>query len=931
MRGVRRLVITIVACLFATTPVVAYAQTLTAVWDPNPSGDQVTSYQVCISTTPLSCNSQLATVSATATSYTFTPVAGVLYRVAVRAVSASGTGPYSSEVLVSVPSLAQPANQTSTVNLPIAALALSASDPDGGTLQFTHTGLPFGLSLNQTTGVITGTPASTGTFNVMVYVTDGLGSSSKSFVWTVQQASSDTTAPTVAITSHTSGQTVTSANITLSGTATDSAAGGSGITSVTVNGAAATSGTATGSNTANWSRTLTLTTGANTISVVARDGAGNARTSTITLNLSTSDTTAPSLAITSHSPGQTVSSSTITLSGTATDSGAGGNGVTSVTVNGSAATGGTATGSNTANWSRSLTLTPGANAISVVALDGVGNARSATITLTLASSDTAAPALTITSHTSGQTVTSATITLSGTATDNGSGGSGITSVTVNGAAATGGTAAGTTVANWSRSVTLSSGANVVTVVARDGAGNVRTVPITISYSAVAVVDAVSVSPSSGSGASQTFALQYSSNLGATNLSTAWVWFNATFSTSSTNSCLLYYDRQNATLYMLNDGSTWMSGTLGTVGALQNSQCAVSLAGSSATLSGNTLTLNLAMTFKSTYAGAKNIYMYAGNTSSVNSGWQDRGDWTVAGSVSTAAIVTADTATPSSGSGATQTFALNYSDSLGATDLSTAWVWFSGTFSVNSTNSCLLYYDRANATLYLLNDWNTWMPGTLGNVVTLQNSQCAVTLGASWVTLSGNTLSLHLTMTFKPGYAGTKNIYMYARNASNLISGWQDRGDWVVPGTGSAMAILTADSATPNSGSGATQTFALKYSDSLGVSDLRTTWVWFSDAFTLNATKSCLLYYDQSTAALYLLSDSETWMQGWIGYVGTLQNSQCAVTLGASSATVSGNTLTLSLAMTFRSGYGGTKNIYMYAGNAANANSGWQTRGMWTAP
>ena len=45
---------------------------------------------------------------------------------------------------------------------------------------------------------------------------------------------------------------------------------------------------------------------------------------------------------------------------------------------------------------------------------------------------------------------------------------------------------------------------------------------------------------------------------------------------------------------------------------------------SVVLSGNTLTLNLAMTFKAAYAGAKNIYMYAADVSGSNTGWHATG-------------------------------------------------------------------------------------------------------------------------------------------------------------------------------------------------------------------------------------------------------------------------------------------------------------------
>jgi len=81
------------------------------------------------------------------------------------------------------------------------------------------------------------------------------------------------------------------------------------------------------------------------------------------------DLSPPGLAITSHGNGQTVSTNTITVSGTATDAGQGGNGISSVTVNGVRANGDTATGSETANWSRTVTLNQGANTITVIAKD----------------------------------------------------------------------------------------------------------------------------------------------------------------------------------------------------------------------------------------------------------------------------------------------------------------------------------------------------------------------------------------------------------------------------------------------------------------------------------------------------------------------------------------------------------------------------------
>ena len=517
MRTLRHIILT--AALLLLSPVIAHAQSLTVAWDPNPPTDQVTAYEVCVGTSSLSCNFRQASVPATETMYTFTPDAGVLYYIAVRAFSASGAGSYSSEISVSTPLLSQPPNQSSPLNIAIAPLSLSAIDPDGDSLQFSHNGLPFGLVLNPATGIITGTPTTIGTFTVTIFAADGLVTASRTFVWTIGSGNpSDTTQPALNISSHVSGQTVTTASITLAGTATDSGLGNSGITSVTVNGAAATGGATTGSGTATWSGSVALSSGANTLTVVATDGAGNSRSTQISITrAAASDTAQPSLNITSHLAGQSVSTASITLAGTATDSGTGNSGIASVTVNGAAATGGTATGSGTANWSQNVGLAAGGNTLTVVATDGAGNSRSTQFVITRAAADTMQPSLSIASHTSGQTVSTPSITLSGTATDSGAGGSGVASVTVNGQPATGGTASGNGSANWSRALTLVSGANTITVAATDGAGNTRTVPVTVTYTVPTVpMTAAAISQNAASpqptGATVTFTASGSGGL-----------------------------------------------------------------------------------------------------------------------------------------------------------------------------------------------------------------------------------------------------------------------------------------------------------------------------------------------------------------------------------------------------------------------------------
>jgi uncharacterized membrane protein len=472
-------------------------------------------------------------------------------------------------------------------------------------------------------------------------------------------------------------------------------------------------------------------------------------------------------------------------------------------------------------------------------------------------------------------------------------------------------------------VTVPIGATTGNVVVTVMGVATNAVPFTVN---IPVITADAVSPNAGTGASQTFALQYSDTAGATDVATTWVWFSAT-SVTAVNSCLVYYDRGAGKVSLLNDaGTQWMSGILGNAGSLQNQQCTVALGGSSTVaLSGNTLIVNLAMTFAGGFNGPKNVYMFA-NGPNASSGWQTRGTWTVP-----AGPVTADSVSPAAGTGASQTFALQYSDTAGAADLATAWVWFDATFAASAVNSCLVYYDRGTNKVWLLNDAaSQWTPGTVGSSSSLQNKQCAVTLGSSTtVALSGNILTLNLAMTFFPGFAGAQNVYMFAANTGGITSGWQTRGAWTVPG---GTVLVTADTVTPSTGVGASQTFALQYSDTASALDLTTEWVWFNATFASSAANSCLIYYDRGANMVWLLNDAGTqWMPGTVGSSGVLQNTQCAVALGNSTTVaLSGNALTVNLAMTF-TGFSGAKTVYMFAENGAGTLSGWQTRGTWMVP
>ncbi len=86
------------------------------------------------------------------------------------------------------PVLERPADRKQVVGATV-SLALVASDPNGDALTYSATGLPLGLSMDASTGHVTGSPTSLGSHDVVVSVSDGANARNASFVWTVEPQS----------------------------------------------------------------------------------------------------------------------------------------------------------------------------------------------------------------------------------------------------------------------------------------------------------------------------------------------------------------------------------------------------------------------------------------------------------------------------------------------------------------------------------------------------------------------------------------------------------------------------------------------------------------------------------------------------------------------------------------------------------------------
>jgi hypothetical protein len=333
---------------------------------------------------------------------------------------------------------------------------------------------------------------------------------------------------------------------------------------------------------------------------------------------------------------------------------------------------------------------------------------------------------------------------------------------------------------------------------------------------------------------------------------------------------------------------------------------------------------IAVTFKPVATGSLSAAMtvtdnannVAGSTQSV----------TLSGTGLPTPVVTSVSVTPNAGAGTAKTFTFAYNDSDGASDLNTVYGLFNT--STATSSACYVYYVQSANLLYLQNNAGTAAQGSVtpAQTGTVSNSQCSINGATSSVSVSGNSLRVAVTVTFRAAFAGTENIYMNATsNEGQTSGGLTAEGTWNT----SADVAPTAVSVTPASGTGTSQTFSFEFADGNGNQDLNTvSAIVNTSTATANA---CYVYYVKAANALYLENNAGTGAQGSVtpGVAGTVSNSQCTISGTGATVTLSGNDLTVTVPITFQSTFTGAQNVYLSATDDEGLTSGWQELGTWT--
>jgi RHS repeat-associated protein len=240
----------------------------------------------------------------------------------------------------------------------------------------------------------------------------------------------------------------------------------------------------------------------------------------------------------------------------------------------------------------------------------------------------------------------------------------------------------------------------------------------------------------------------------------------------------YYSQNTNLLYLRNNAnSAWLGGYApGSNNVIGNSYAKLDCAKTTVSGSGTTLTVNWSITFKPTFFGGKKTYLYVKDDLGVYNSWTQKGTWTI----SLDSLPSAGSIFPSSGTSypnQTLTFTTNFSDPDGYKNIS--YGCFLINTAVNGSNCFYGLYRETINRLYLRDSNNTvWLGNfTPGSNNIIENNQAKLDCANSTVFGSGTNLTVRWKVTFKPGFDGTKNTYLYVKDDVGAFYNWTQKGTW----------------------------------------------------------------------------------------------------------------------------------------------------------
>ncbi len=286
--------------------------------------------------------------------------------------------------------------------------------------------------------------------------------------------------------------------------------------------------------------------------------------------------------------------------------------------------------------------------------------------------------------------------------------------------------------------------------------------------------------------------------------------------------------------------------------------------------------------------------------------------------------------PISATGTSTTRTFVFSDADGAANIAVVNVLVN--FYLDGRSACYLAYDSIGNVMYLVQDDGGTLQGlALPSAGTLANSQCSIPANSISAVKSGNTLTLTLTMNFLGSFGGTRVVFAAARDLSGGNSGWSPAGQHTISTPASNPTPLSASPASGTATASVSYPVSVAYRDATSSLNLQPVQILINDA--VDGRNACYVGFDHAGNVLYLVDDlggsllpTAIRLNGAAGGSASVENAQCRIVASGSTFTDSGQTLTLTLQIQFKTPFAGRRLIYAGTQTTAGANSGWSVVG-----
>ncbi|HYI92301.1 MAG TPA: hypothetical protein VEX68_02035, partial [Bryobacteraceae bacterium] len=295
-------------------------------------------------------------------------------------------------------------------------------------------------------------------------------------------------------------------------------------------------------------------------------------------------------------------------------------------------------------------------------------------------------------------------------------------------------------------------------------------------------EVLAITPLSGSGPAGKFTATFTHGGGAGQLYLGYMLFLPTsnkVSYTATGSCLVEYNRiSNGMRLIDNAGTGWLGPVSGVVlgpaaGTLSNDQCTVSIAGSTVSVSGETLVVTVPVTFKNALTPVVGTFLQALDVTGKWTGMTQFGNWVLpTGKPRPGPSIVSVTNSTTTGSSAVYTATTRHTSGAGSISMIHLLVGK----NIADRMPCQVVYFPGSRTLNLIDDTGSQLVSATGAPVggegSLANSRCSVNTRLASQTASGTTVTITIAITFQTGtFAGAKNVYVNAFGAEGELTHW----------------------------------------------------------------------------------------------------------------------------------------------------------------